>query len=327
MTNEGGRHARWMRWGVVLWGSMWLTLSQVQAQSLPARWFVLPEALSLSVGLRIWLGTPANQVGLDLRAAYRWRMLQINGGTALMYNFSHLGPRPSQPGPEWQTYLGVVAGFGPRLDQRSPFLHPLSHQTGRRYAVGYALKGYLDAMHTSQITGMLGLQVGPWSILSENDAYTGRLDDRFRTGTLAVAYQRDSLRLGLSCILWTGDPRSEGVERIADGEVGRFGYKDLSQGIYGKFSHGILALEASYLLPYDQMAQLRVGIDAEQIRDGLQNRFIHDLPYLPERWVSVHNPHYPPLTKTGEPYLGRPEQRIRPARPYLQIGLNPGLFY
>jgi len=305
-----------------------LVLGGTLNAQLPETWLPsLPESLSLSLGLRIWLGQPANQVGLDLRGAYRWRMVQLNAGTALQYNFSHLGPRPLQPGPEWQSYLGATVGFGPPEANGSLFLHPVSNQTGRRYAVGYAWKGYLDVMATSQVTALLGLHLGPWALLSENDAYTGRLDDRFRTGTMALAYRRGNLRLALTSILWTGDPRSDGVRKVPDAGVGRFGYRDLSEAKYGRFSHGILALEASYLLPYGQVGQLRMGVDAEQIRHVLQNRLIHDLPFLPDGLVKVRNMHLPPLTPQGNPYLKQPGQRIRAPRAYWQGGLNPALFY
>jgi hypothetical protein len=230
-----------------------------------------------------------------------------------------------QPGSEWQAFLGTTLGFGPPDQLLSPFLHPVSNQTSRRYAAAYALQWYGDHMGTSQLTGLLGLHLGPWEILSENDAYTGRLDDRYRTGTLAVAYHRERVRVGISSILWTGDARAEAVERHPG--YGRFGYKDLSNTTHGRQSHGILAVEASYALPYYHVAQVRAGIDAEQVRQLLQNRLIHDLPFIPAAWVKARNPRYPMLTSEGLPYLGQPGQRIRAPRLYMQGGLNPALFY
>lgn len=315
-----GQRGRCWRLGLTLW--LCLPCYLMGQSLVPAEW---PPWLQLSAGLRLWVGTPANQVGLDLRAAATWRMLQVNAGTSLQYNWQPIGPPASNGGLEWQSYLGAVAGFGPAAQAKSPFLHPIAQQTGRRYAAAYALKWYQDGMGTSQLTALLGLHLGGWLLASENDAYTGRLDDRWRTGSLALTYRRDSLRVGLTSVLWTGNARAKGVIRRQG--YGRFGYKDLSAARYGGHSRGILALEASYALPYCQAATLRLGLDAEQVRHVLQNLLIHDMPFLPARWLRARNPRYPMLTPEGRPYLGEPGQRIRPPRLYLQGGLNPALFY
>lgn len=288
--------------------------------------WISSESIGVVGGIRCWVGYPANQIGLTIQGYYRRQWIQANAGISLQYNVSHLGPRPRQAGWEAQLYTGLLAGFGPSGQSPSSFLHPVSNQTGSQYAIGYAWLWYLDQMSTSQVTGMLGLHLGDWEILSENDAYTGRLDDRFRTGTIALTYRTQQLRVGLSNILWTGDPRSPGVRRVSKG-VGRFGYKDLSEATYGRFSHGILALQASWVLPYRQVAEARIGVDAEQIRHLIQNRVIHDMRFLPAQWVPVRNRAYPMLDEHGMPYLDPDRQHIRPPRLYFQAGLNPAPFY
>jgi len=286
----------------------------------------LPPALGISGGIRIDLGVPVNQIGFNLQGYYSWDFVQLNAGIGLVRVFSHLGPRPLQPGWELTSYLGTTVGFGPRIQDPSPFLHPVSNQTRRAYAVGYAWKGYLDKRETSQLTGLLAVHIGPWEIISENDAYTGMIDDKFRTGTLSVAYKRDSIRLAMTTILWTGDPRSEGVTRSREGG-GKHGYKNLFDGKHGRFSHGILTVEGEVALPYYQRARASLGLDAEQIRHGLQNRLIHDMMFLPDGWVKTTNAHYPMLDTEGKPYLGNSGQKVRPIRPYLMLSLNPSLFY
>jgi hypothetical protein len=67
---------------------------------------------------------------------------------------------------------------------------------------------------------------------------------------------------------------------------------------------------------------LQIGIDDEHIRHLLQNKWIHDMSWLPKRWEHFNNPHIPMLQKNGEAYLFKPQQQIRPAQFYFQLGCN-----
>ncbi len=287
----------------------------------------LPERAGFSGGIKVDLGYPLNRVGFTLQVYYTWDFVQLNGGVEGLYNLSHLGPRPSQKGWEAQASLGANVGWGRRDSLSiSPFLHPVSNQTRRPYALAYAWRFYWDQRETSQITGLIGLHLGRWEIVTENDAYTGLVFDRFRTGAFAVNYQRDSIRLGLVSTLWTGNPF--GISRTTESSYsGRYGYKDLRDAPYGRFSHGIIAAQVSLALPFNQVAQFRGGIDAEQVRHLIQNRLIHDMWFFPEGWTTVRNPHYPMLDQAGLPYLGLPGQKIKPIKPFVQAALNPNLFY
>lgn len=285
------------------------------------------EGFGISGGLQVDLGFPVNRVGLRIQGYYVWDFVQLNGSLGWQYNVSHLGPRPMQPGGEFQGALGAIVGWGPSELQPHPFLHPVANQTGRQYALGYAWKYYWDNRETSQLTALIGLHLGRWEILTENDAYTGLVYDRYRTGAFAVAYRRDSLRYMLMTTLWTGDPRN--LPRVSDNPdfPARYGYKDLRDAPYGRFSHGILAAQVSTALPYYHQGQASIGIDAEQVRNFMQNRLIHDMYYFPEKLTPVRNPHYPMLDTEGYPYLYQPDQVIRRPRPYLELGLNSPLFY
>ncbi|MEL6731454.1 MAG: polymorphic toxin type 23 domain-containing protein [Bacteroidota bacterium] len=279
-------------------------------------------------GLTFEFGTHVNRLGLSGNLSYVNDFAQVDGAIALLYHISHLGPRPRQTGWELQASLGALAGFGAPVGQDSLWGQFLSNLTGRTYAVGYGWTGYLDNRKTSQWTATLAVHMGNWTLASENDAYTGFIDDRFRTGTFLVRYRNGPYRVGWHTILWTGDARSEGIRKIRETDYpSRYGYKDLSEGTYGKFSHGITALEFQYLGPFRQLAQARLGLDAEQVRHLLQNVLIHDASFLPKAWVSTSNPHYPMLTPEGEPYLFQSNQEIRQARPYFHLSLNPSLAY
>jgi len=109
----------------------------------------------------------------------------------------------------------------------------------------------------------------------------------------------------------------------------RFGYKDLSKAAWGKNSVGILCFQAerAYSVVSPQMAKVMVGIDAEQVRQILQNKIVHDMYFVPERWVGYKNVHYPMLQKDGTPCLSRPGQKVRSPKPFFNVALNDNLFY
>lgn len=309
------------RTGLMVLAFVLLGLSKSQAQ------FEIGRGFLGMGGLAIRLGSYVNQVGITGQLAYLEDFIQINGHLRLTYNFSQLGPRPRIPGWEFQASLGAVLAYGPNYSVQ-PFLSPVSSQLGRRYATGYAWTYYRDQMKTSQWTATIGQHLSDVSIISENDAYTGFIDDRFRTGTLAFFYRYENYEFGWNTILWTGDTRSEGVRKIKESDYpAKHGYKDLSTALYGGFSHGISCLQAKVLLPYNQVAQAQLGLDSERIRHFLQNELIHDMIFLPENWVKAKNFHVPMIDKEGDPYLFKNGQELKSAVLYFNVGLNPTLFY
>lgn len=278
-------------------------------------------------GLSFRFGSYVNQVGIIAQLAYLEDFIQVNSHVRLTYNVSQLGPRPRIPGWEFQASIGAVVAYGPNYPVQ-PFLSPVSSQLGRRYATGYAWTYYRDQMKTSQWTATIGQHASDFSIISENDAYTGFIDDRFRTGTLAVLYRIENYELGWSTILWTGDTRSKGVKKIKESDYpAKHGYKDLSTALYGGFSHGISCLQAKVLLPYNQVGQAQLGVDSEQIRHLLQNKLIHDMVFLPDEWIKAKNFHVPMVDKDGKPFLFEDGQELKAAVLYVNLALNPTLFY
>jgi len=306
---------------IVLGFTCLFTFSQAWAQV-----EIAPRLMGMG-GISIRLGTYVNQVGIIGQLAYVEDFIQVNGQVRLTYNFTQLGPRPPMPGWEVQTSLGAVVAYGPPHEIQ-PFLSPVSHQMGRRYATGYAWTYYWDQMETSQWTATFAQHINDLSLISENDAYTGFIDDKYRTGTLGFFYRYEGWEFGLNTLLWTGNTRSEGVKKVKNTDYpGRYGYKDLSEATYGDFSHGILALQAKRLLPYSQVVQGQIGIDSEYIRHFLQNRLIHDMAFVPGDIVKAKNPHVPMLTPQGNPFLYNEGQKVKAPHFYFNLGLNPTLFY
>lgn len=288
------------------------------------------EAFGATAGLSVSLGTHVQRVGLSLEAYYLQDFVQVNMSLRGLFNWRDWGLEKKAKGWQWHGGLGVLAAFGPPSQGIHPFLGITSNQTGRQYAFGYGFHRYQDSWNTSQWTASLAVHIGRWMIHSENDAFTGRLDDKFRTGSFLVSY-RDSARMyGLHTILWTGDPRSEGTRRVRKTDTDypcRNGYKDLRASTYGRYSHGVMALEVQQILPFGQIARGRLGVDAEQVRHLIQNQLIHDFPMLPASWIKAKNPHYPMLTEEGLPYLYEDGQKVRRARFYLDLSLNGGDTY
>jgi hypothetical protein len=291
----------------------------------------LSDFLGWSGGVSLSFGSHVNRIGLQAQAYYVQDFVQINALLAGYYSFTELGPRPPVPGWELQTGIGGLVGFGPgRREGENPFLSLVGNQTDRQYAAAYAFQWYRDQRETSQVSGSVGFHLGPFQAVMENDVLVGGIEDKFRTGAVLLGYQQDRLQFGTKVILWTGDTRSEGVKRFGKSETdyrGRYGYKDLSQGKYGRFSHGIASLQVQAALPFGQIASLSVGLDSERVRHVIQNVLIHDMWFLPAGWIKARNPHVPMLDRAGNPYLFRPDQQVRAPRMYFSGALNAPLFY
>ncbi len=273
----------------------------------------------VSLGLSVYLGNKTDRVGAFVGAWVCYDFVQINSGARVYYNFKNLGP----PGKYWEFngYGGTMLTWGKRDDTENPFVTNVSNQTGRRYGIAYSYNIYCDGIGTSQKTGTVAVQLNKISIITENDLL-GDNKDRYRTAAATVQYRHESSVFGLSAILWTG----ESGAKVTDTDYpSRGGYKE--SGRFGKYSHGILCVQAQQYLGYKQNLQAAAGIDAERIRHVFQNKIIHDYAFLPADWVKKPGAHVPMLDSEGNPYLFRPEQKIRKSTPYFNLAANPALFY
>ncbi|MEZ4828885.1 MAG: polymorphic toxin type 23 domain-containing protein [Bacteroidia bacterium] len=290
--------------------------------------WVTSSRLGATAGISIQTGTTINRFGLIASGYYLSDFVQVNLQLRGFFSFTDLGPRPPMQGWEAQIAGGALIGFGPDRHTESPFLSPVSNQTGRQYAIAYAYTLYFDQRKTSQRNGTVAFHIGKFMAASENDALSGELADKFRTASVLFLYRVDSLTIGLNTLMWTGDSRDPNVKKVRHSEYpGRFGYKDLSEVLYGRFSHGIQTVQVQYALPYGQMVQGNLGVDSEYVRHFLQNRLIHDLYFVPLKWNKSKNPQYPMLDREGKPYLYLPGQKVKPSRLYINLAMNPGLFY
>jgi len=277
------------------------------------------------VGVSLTFGSHVNRLGVIAKAYYAGSQFQANTELGLHYNLKALGPPLA--GPEARASLGGVFAWGDTDVADNLFLSPVSNQTGHKYSLAYAYNYYWDKIGTSQPTGTVALQWDAVHLISENDILAGRGGDRYRTGAATVAYRTEKVRSAIKAVLWTGDT-GKNTRKVKDtGYPSRFGYRDMSRAPHGAYSHGILSAQVQYVWCGFQSIGAEIGMDSEKIRHRLQNEFIHDMVFIPGRWVTSDNPHVPMRDAQGGPYLFQEGQTIKPAEPFAAISMNPSLFY
>jgi hypothetical protein len=292
------------------------------------------------IGLSLSFGTHVNRIGLMTRIYYAHDWAQFNLQSAIHYNFKSLGSE--QKGWEARIQPGFVGAWGRRdsIADIHPYINSVSTQTARPYAVGYSYIFYLDQFKTTQLSGTFGLQIHDFRFHFENDflAFTSR--DKYRTGAMGFYYRVGDWQFSLKNISFTGDPYSNYCPWIEDELFpSQSGYIDMSSAPLGNKSMGVLALQVERRLPInnyfdqqinfplDQYAGVTIGIDAEQIRNAFQNKFVHDSKLLPLNWNDVKNPHIPMVCEDGCPYLYYDDQKIRKPKLYFQIHTNNPILY
>lgn len=278
----------------------------------------------IQVGINAAIGLPINRFGICLETDYYQDWFALNSGIRLHINGTNYGPAKGRV--EAQFYVGTWLGYGPNKTSNE-MLSALVSTIQRQYALGYQINRYQDSQKTSQWTGTVKLKFGQFYFLTENDALVpGKPHDRYRTGAVSVIWSESDRLYELRTVLWHGETR--GAKSIRDTEYPcRFGYRDFTSCPYGNYSNGVLAFQIHQQIPFGQIVQLGAGLDAEQIRNVVQNKLIHDMWFFPTNWTPVRNLHYPMLDTSGALYLYGADQKIRPLRPYFLLGLNQSGFY
>jgi hypothetical protein len=281
------------------------------------------QYFGLNAGVNLAFGTHVQRLGLVFNAAYVNEHFQANFETRYYFNFKDLGPRKKG---EFAASLGVLYGYGKMNSWYNPFYNAVSNQTGYKYCFAYSFNTYVNKIRTSQRTGTIAFQIDRITVINENDLFAPPSFDAFRTGGLLIQYQQDSLfQAAINCTMWTG---KMGFKTQHPDPHFRFGcYMDTTGNIYGNYSHGLLSAQVKYYAGYGQNAQANIGVDAEQVRNAIQNEISHDMNFLPASWIKSKNCHIPMLDDKGGQYLYRQDQKIRPAKLFLNIYSNQNLFY
>ncbi len=283
--------------------------------------------LPFKLGVIIDYGTHVQRIGLQASFYTTFRAHEFVFEYQSYYNFRNLGPKISY----WENTFKAAYkfGFGPEknLFEESPFFNVNIDHLNEKYSLGYGLNFYLNKIGNQQSTGTVSFNVGRLNFNFENDLWGnthGR--DRFRTGGFLVTYADNRFLYSIASILWTGDAKDKNVTKHLN-EIkypARFGYKDLSDSLFGKSSHGILFASISYAPEdlYRQHFTTSIGIDSEKVRNFFQNKIIHDMYFLPKSLIKSQNLHVPMLDDNGEPYLFENGQVLKKNQLFFQTSAN-----
>ncbi len=277
-----------------------------------------------NLGVNFAFGTHFQRVGFNLNGFIVANHLQLNSEARVYFSFKNLGPSVIYP--ECVLSQGIVLGYGKKIGYFNPFINSISNQTYYNSSFAYSYNWYINKIKTKQVTGIIGIQAGEFTLITENDILAKQVLDRFRTGAVLLQYQyQDYVQVAINCIMWTGQMGK--TTPINKEEVFWKCYMDTTNGIYTQYSHGLLSVQTKINVGFGQTIQFNAGVDAEQVRNGLQNNLIHDLKFIPKKWNKAKNCHIPMLDTNGQQYLYDKNQKIRKPKPYFNVFSNPHLFY
>ncbi len=275
------------------------------------------------LGARIDIGNPTQGFGFELDYFYFFSdKTQLSLSYEFLFKTKKIGV--SKRGLEHQCHLNIFRSIGTRWSRQSNFYLNDLDLLQNSQSIGIQYSYYLDQTQSSQGTGSIIYRLKGVQIYSENDLF-GNLSgmDKFRTGTIGIRYAYLDKLYGIKSVMFTGETRCAGMNRIVDDNYpSRYGYKDISSCKYSNCSHGILAFEFFQSLNYRQHLRFQFGIDAEQIRNILQNRIMHDMYFVPSFINSAKNPHIPMVDKNGDLYLYKEGQVIKPWSWVYNLSLN-----
>lgn len=277
--------------------------------------FDKPNA-GLQTGVVLNIGTHELAAGIQVKGYIGFDYAQLNLGNTFLWKFYSLGNRRRFF--ENRASAGAVLMVGKDNSVVDFELDGLNHQTQKDFGIAFNYLIYTDNAGTSQLSGAWALHIKNVSVRFENDVFGGQGRDRFRTGILSVSYRSDWYKINAGLSIWTGETRGSFWNKSVKKGMPN-GYRSLEDLPYGRTSHGIFYGGIQFLLPYGNIAHLRVGADSEYFRHVFQNRLMHDLIFLPEK-IKRNTPHYPRLDEQGHPVFEK--ESVRKTRYYLQFGLN-----
>ena len=267
-----------------------------------------------NVGIIGAFGTHFQRIGIVVQGYYVNQFAQVNAGIRIYDNFRCLGSKEEHL--EINGAVGLCLGFGKRNMETNQFVTSISNQTGYNNSIAYSYNVWINKIKTSQVTGIIAFQFNHFSIISENDLLAKRRLDRFKTGAILLQYQNKQIQYAVNVTMWTGQL---GKPITNDTLFPYRGYINTDGGIYGNKSHGLLSAQVKFANDYGQYLQVNAGIDAEQVRNVVQNKAIHTM--FPK------NNHMPMIDSLGNQYLYKKGQVIKKPHVYLNAFMNANVFY
>ncbi|SMG17741.1 toxin 23 [Marivirga sericea] len=275
-------------------------------------------------GISLQIGSHQNRLGSYFSSSIGKSYANLTIRYDLLYTFQDLGFYEKS----FQQIVGVkwASAFQQYSTIYRPYIDsPFSND--HFYEFHYFYRYYFNKWNTKQPTGELGLNFGHFFILHENDLLAAKSVDKFRTAAIRIGYQDSVQSIATSFIFWTGNKDHPNTKRINSSSFSRYGYFDLSDTPYGKYSHGILAIDYARQLPFGNQLALSAGYDHEMIRNVIQNKFMHDLPIWPKKWNTAKSRHVPMIDQNGDAFLYEEDQKLRQAKVYWGIFFNSPEFY
>jgi hypothetical protein len=298
-----------------------LLLIHLLAQLITKASYAQQPNLIAKLGISIAYGTHIQKCGILMGIGIQYKQLQANTILHTQYNFKHLGP----PQAHWSAsvHQGIAYGWQPRLANIESINNIDAHslQQAYNYKIAYALHWYSDTRNTTQRTASIALRMHHYIISTDNDALAFSSWDRYRTGNIHFAYTNALIQVGTQVWLWTG--QSNKLPVLTDTLNGRSRrYVNLQQAQHGQYSHGILQLYSSYNLPMQQSVSAHVGIDAEQVRNIIQNKVVHQAWLLKILNPKVQQAIIPMLDEQQKPVTNKLTQHIKKPILFAQLASN-----
>jgi|GEM_PF-350517 len=271
--------------------------------------------------IAVKIGSHNISVGLQAGVALSYSRALFHLNNQLYYNFKAFGTQ--KKGLELRIEAG--ANYLYNSNQKKRFKHFLNNTT---YAnqVGYSYLWYFDQFKTSQNSGILRWVNQVFQYEFENDFLAFKGIDKFRTGAVYFAISSQNNSFFIKNINYTGDPYGGNVPLIQNPQF-KHGYKDMRQATFGNKSIGTLSIGWLNHQYKNYNFGAEIGIDADQIRNFMQNKLIHDNPIMNHPKKGIINPHIPMLCPNGTPYYYAEGQQIRKPKIYWNVFLNSNYLY
>ncbi|MDH5396565.1 MAG: polymorphic toxin type 23 domain-containing protein [Cyclobacteriaceae bacterium] len=277
-------------------------------------------------GLMINFGTHYQRFGVLVAGYCNYRLAQINTQYKIYYN--RRAPGPQEKYFEQNFNAGIAIGLMERADSLAyDYISKTGHNGTKQYVLGYAYNYYFNNIGYRQPTGTIGIRISDFEFHHENDILGRRASDGFRTAAFGLYYNKGLHQMAIKSVLWTGNKDAAGVRRVKESSFARFGYYDLSETQFGQLSHGILAFSWKLNFPFHQSAEVALGLDSEKIRNTIQNKFMHDMYFWPEKWNKARNLHIPMIDTNGKPFLYQEGQNIRKNKSFIDLSVNNEGFF
>jgi len=275
-------------------------------------------------GISLQLGSHQNRVGFNISTTFGQPYANLTFHYDLLYTFKDLGYYEKS-----FQHIGRLKLSTAFLEKPSVYRSISNSPFGNQYFYEfyYTYRYYFNNWDTNQPTGEIGLNFGHFFLSHENDLLAAKSVDKFRTAAMRIGYQDSIHSIATSFIFYTGNKDDPNTKRINSSDFSRYGYFDLSETPFGKYSHGILAIDYSRQLPFANQIRLSAGYDHEKIRNAIQNKFMHDLPIWPRKWNSAKSRHIPMIDQEGNAFLYKEDQKLREGSFYWGVFLNSPEFY